>query len=128
MVMMRDGGGGGDARTVTSDVTVDPGQIMAFAKFLDEMLSELKTVETAVGEAKQVPATAFGVYRASEGAATRHRKVLDAEVANLKTLVTRMGEIANATTTVAKSYTDLEELNSANGVTINAQLAAGAHQ
>lgn len=122
--MMRDGGGSNN-RTVTSDVTVDPGEIRAFAKFLDEMLIELQAIETSVSDAKQVPATAFGVYSASAAAAKRHDTVLNAETANLKAIVKRMGEISNATSTVAKNYVDLDELNSANGSSIAAQLAAG---
>lgn len=124
--MMRDGGGGSSTRPVTSNVTVDPGEIRAFAKFLDEMATELQAVETSVGDAKQVPAEAFGVYTASADAAQRHGAVVDAEHANLKAIVKRITEISNATNSVAKAYNDLDELNSANGDTIAAHLAAGS--
>ncbi|MFW6600405.1 hypothetical protein ACQBAU_18225 [Propionibacteriaceae bacterium Y2011] len=122
MAMLKDGGGGGSTPSVTSNVSVDPGEIRAFAKFLDEMHEELTKVETAVKTSKNVPKEAFGAYDASPAAARKHETTLDRELDNLHTLVTRMGELTTGTTHVSKVYTDLEELNSSNGDAVTLHL------
>ena len=122
-----DGGGGGStAPKVTSDVTVDPGEIRAFAKFLGEMETELKAIRTSVEDGKSVPAKAFGVYHASEGAAKRHTTVLDDELKFLGDVVKRMGEITDGTSELSKIYNDLGELNQANSDAVSAHLKTTA--
>jgi len=126
-VYQHDGGGGGStAPKVTSDVTVDPGEIRAFAKFLGEMETELKSIRTTVQDGKSVPAKAFGVYHASESAAQRHTKVLDEELTFLDKVVKRMGEVSDGTTQLSKIYTDLAELNQANSDAVSAHLKSTA--
>lgn len=120
------GGGGSSAPKVTSNVTVDPGEIRAFAKFLGEMETELKSIRTSVNDGKSVPAKAFGAYYASEGAAKRHTGVLDDEVKFLDDVVKRMGQIGDGTTELSKIYNDLAELNQANSDAVSAHLKTTA--
>jgi len=123
---MKDGGGGSSAPKVTSSVSVDPGEIRAFAKFLDEMHEELVQITETVRGGTQVPASAFGVYSSSATAAQRHSATLTKELANLDALVARLAEIATQTTSVSRTYSDLEELNSTNGDSISLHMRASA--
>lgn len=122
--MIADGGGGGGTPPVTSNVTVDPGQITQFAKFLDDMHEELKAVHLRVKAAEDIKPDSFGAYYASPGAHKKYMTTLKAEIDNVKDLVERANEVTTGTNNVAKAYNDLDELNNTNGAAIASHMRA----
>lgn len=122
-MMLHDGGGGTSSPPpITSNVTVDPGEIRQFAKFLDEMETELRAIRQPLVDNVEVPERAFGVYQTSQRAARKHRGVLEAEAENLRLLVQRLSEIATGTNELARLYHDLNELNQASGAAVSTHL------
>ncbi|HIT74858.1 MAG TPA: hypothetical protein IAA98_04665 [Candidatus Avipropionibacterium avicola] len=124
MTMQHDGGGGSSVPPVTSNVTVDPGEIRAFARFLQDMETELSTTRDSladnVGEAERT----FGKYDGAETAVRKHDTTLQAELDALDALITRFSELTEGTIQVSRKYTDLEELNRTNADVISAHLTA----
>ncbi|MDN5726834.1 MAG: hypothetical protein L0G99_13035 [Propionibacteriales bacterium] len=124
MEMTADGGGG--TPTVTSNVTVDPGQIAQFAKFLDDMQGDLKIVHSMVTAVEDIKPDDFGIYNGSVTAHTKYMDTVKAEASNVQDLVRRTNDAITGTTNVAKAYNDLDELNRANGAAITSHMRATA--
>lgn len=123
-MLIRDGGGGGSTPQVTSDVTVDPGAIQAYARFLAEMNTEVKQLRTAVARLEQIEPASFGAYSASAGAHRRTNRTVVDERAFLTQVVTRLGQLTDDTRELARDYTDLDELNAVSGQSITTHLNA----
>lgn len=126
--MLINDGGGGPAPTVTSNVSVDPGKIREFAKFIDEMSGEVKEIEETLANYVNHPAKdeQFGVYTVSKDAVSRHQSVLAANHKNMKQLTHRFHEVVNGGLEVAKRYNDLSELNAAKRGDVETAMEAGA--
>lgn len=122
--MTADGGGG--TPTVTSNVTVDPGQIAQFAKFLDDMQGELKVVHSMVTAVEDIKPDDFGIYNGAPTAYAKYMDTVKAEAGNVQDLVRRANDAITGTAKVAKAYTDLDELNRANGSAITTHMRATA--
>lgn len=121
-------GGGGPAPAITSSVSVDPGQIRDFAKFLDEMSAEVKEIEDTLANFVNHPAKdeQFGIFTVSEQAVSRHQSVLTSSHKNMKHMTHRFHEVVNGGLEVAKRYNDLSELNAAKRGDVEAAMATGA--
>lgn len=117
-------GGGGSRPHVTSDIQVDPGQIRQFAKFLDEMTGEIRSIRDRVqdytpGGTEKV---SFGNYTGSARAAEQHRATVTKGHGALQSLHKRSDDITEATRRLAGQYDDLEELNRATAAQVTTEL------
>lgn len=117
-------GGGGSRPHVTSDIQVDPGQIRQFAKFLDEMTGEIRSIRDRVqdytpGGTEKV---SFGNYTGSARAAEQHRATVTKGHGALQSLHKRSDDVTEATRRLAGQYDDLEELNRATAAQVTTEL------
>ena len=108
---------------VTSSVTVSPGEIKDFAKFLNEISSALDTMK---GEALAlVSAPDLGEYDASQTSYQRYTAATTKHKDFLTTLADRCDRIVTGTNRLADRYADLETLNSAGGNVVQTTLEEG---
>lgn len=123
MQMQHDGGGGSGRQPVSSDITVSPGDIRDFARFLDEMASEIAAIETTMrGYTDGTKPVDFGHYYASAAAAARHTGAVGTGHDNLRKLHGRTDEIVEGTLQLARQYAELEELNRVTAAAVTAEL------
>ncbi|OYN92746.1 hypothetical protein CGZ91_04600 [Parenemella sanctibonifatiensis] len=113
---------------VTSDVTVDPGDIRDFAKFLDEMTTELQGLNQRVDAFKAPGSVGFGKYNASAGAEQRFREAINTHSSNLNRMVTRNQQLTSGSNELAKQYTDLNALNALHSVEVHNAIQEGPAQ
>ncbi len=109
----------------TSNVSVDPGEIRSFARFLQEMETELTSARTELVRNRNRAARAFGTFDRADAAVRKHDATLESEIDYLDALITRFGELTEGTIRMSRTYSDLEELNRTTGAQISAHLAEG---
>ncbi|NLT30002.1 MAG: hypothetical protein GXX86_06025 [Propionibacterium sp.] len=97
---------------ITSNVTVDPGSIAAFATFLDEMLDRIHDIEDRLEPyASGLREVDFGEYQTSSGAGSRHLTLAKNAHDNVRTLAGRTEELVHGTNELAQQYNNLSALN-----------------
>ena len=126
MATMQHTDGGGTHGPVRSSISVDPGEIRSFAKFLQEMETELKLARTELVRNRGRAERGFGTFHRADAAVHKHDTALEAEIKQLDALIARFGELTEGTVQMSRTYTDLEELNRATTSQVTAHLAAGA--
>ncbi|NNG19756.1 hypothetical protein HJ590_09240 [Naumannella sp. ID2617S] len=109
---------------MTSRITVDPGQIREFSKFLDEMTREIGSIRKQVHDytPSGTEKVHFGEFTKSAQAAKRHHDSVAAGHDRAKRLHDRSDEITEATRRLAGQYDDLEELNGATAAQVTDEL------
>lgn len=102
-------------------VSVDPGDIRDFAKFLDQVSERVAEIERPLAErARQ--RTGFGAFVASDTATTQHDKALQAQLANVRALKARVDQLTEGTLLLARRYADTEDLNRSVAADVQAAL------
>lgn len=105
------------------DVQVDPGDLKDFAKFLDQMVTEVRQIEIQMK--RQVDAEEpvdFGQHHFSRTANSRHDRALESAYNNVQVMRKRLVELVEGTLQLSKQYQDLDELNAAAAADIAAAL------
>lgn len=105
-------------------VSVDPGDIRDFAKFLDGVNRRIAEVEAPLAErARQ--RVGFGAFDASQAATDQHDQALRASLANVRALRARAAQLTEGTLLLARRYADTEELNRSVAADVQAALQRG---
>ncbi|WP_026927222.1 hypothetical protein [Granulicoccus phenolivorans] len=102
-------------------VSVEPGRVRDFARFLDAVSEELALLEQQVLPLPAKPLD-FGVFPAAERVRTQHSGTVDVLTANVVALRQRCAELASGTAAISRQYADLEDLNNALADTITTEL------
>lgn len=110
---------------VTSNVSVDPGEIRSYARFLQDMETELAAARTELIGNRGRAARAFGSFDRADTAVNKHDAALEGEIEVLEALITRFSELTEGTIQMSRTYADLEELNRTNGAQVSALLNEG---
>ena len=110
---------------VTSNVSVDPGEIRSFARFLQQMETELTSARTELIRNRGRAARAFGTFDRADTAVRKHDAALEDEIEYLDALIARFGELTEGTVQLSRTYSDLEELNRTTGTQISTHLSEG---
>lgn len=111
----------------TGVTSVDPGEIRAFAQFLDEMTGKIKDeMKSDLDNFAKGHPRVFGYYGdSSERAESKHKTMVSNASEYMSTMYERFSNIALGTHAISKRYTDLDELNRSQGAEINTALANG---
>lgn len=104
---------------VTSAVTVDPGDLRDFARFLDEVAHEVAAVEKTLAGSGRAD---FGRYHSSPRATQAHDRAVRAAHANTTALRRRVEELAEGTLLLSRTYAGTEDLNAAEAGAIEAAM------
>lgn len=94
------------------DVTVDPGAIRDFARFLDTQTQTLHTIHRLMAHRGDLKPD-FGQHPAADAAERHHLKSVRSAANAAEALAVRHEELVRGTEELAKQYTDLSELNAA---------------
>lgn len=109
---------------VHRDVQVDPGDLKDFAKFLDQMLTEVREIEIQMKRYVDTDEPAdFGQHHFSRTANFRHDQALESAYNNVQVMRKRLVELIDGTVRLSKQYHDLDELNASQASDIAAALA-----
>ncbi len=113
--------------TDTSKLTVDPGAIRDFARFLDAQAPALKRLRDRMraAEGRRVD---FGEHPSAPAAERKHAAAVTAAAEHSSRVVTRHEELVLGTEELAKQYSELSELNSAASGDITAIMEQGAER
>ena len=116
-----------NSQPAPQNVGVDPGELSKFAKFLDEATAEVAAIQQDIVDRHLDPEKDhdYGRYQTSHTALVRHNKVVDRAGINIGRLEHRFIELTNGTVEVSKRYSDLSDLNAANGASITTALETG---
>lgn len=110
---------------VRHDVQVDPGDLQDFARFLDQMVTEVSEIEIQMKRYADADEPAdFGQHHFSSTANSRHNRALESAYNNVQVMRKRLVELVEGTLELSKQYHDLDELNAAAAADIAAALAS----
>lgn len=102
-------------------ISVEPGQVRDFARFLDAVTEELATLAQQVRPLPAQPLD-FGVFPAADRVRTKHAGTVDVLAANVIALRQRCAELTSGTAAISRQYADLEDLNDTLATTITNEL------
>lgn len=102
--------------------SVDPGDIQAFAKYLDELTPRLAAMKSGL-ETELADTPGFGAIPNGAAARVTHRTLTRSGLDNITAFLARHEEVATGTADLARRYGDLADLNEAAADTINTALA-----
>lgn len=108
-----------------TNLSVDPGAIRDFARFLDSQARPLAQVHARMS-ARESARADFGEHPAADQAEREHLKVVSSAVDNAGRLKSRHEELVRGTEELAKQYADLDGLNSAAAHEVDAVMRQGA--
>lgn len=112
------------ATTHASSVTVSPGDIDAFSKFLSAVTSDIDDLATEL--TSLISATDLGEYDKSAAATTRYENAATRHRDHAAALAARADKLVTATSNLARQYLDLEDLNASSASAVTSYLDAEA--
>ncbi|MVA74812.1 hypothetical protein GC722_02000 [Auraticoccus sp. F435] len=113
--------------TDPSNITVDPGAIRDFARFLDAQGRRLERIRARMSESERRRPD-FGAHPSAAAAERQHARAVSSAVEASTRLAVRHEELVAGTEELAKQYADLSELNRAASDEITAVMEQGAER
>lgn len=107
------------------NLSVDPGAIRDFARFLDSQARPLAQIHARMS-ARESARADFGEHPAAAPTERHHLEVVRASVASAGRLRDRHDELVRGTEELAKQYADLDGLNGAAASEVDAVMRQGA--
>lgn len=111
--------------TQPKNVSVDPGAIREFARFLDSQTAGLERIQQRMSDRRDTPPD-FGEHPGAAAAERQHQHAVKSATTSSRRLLERHEELVLGTEELAKQYADLSELNTARSSDVTEIMEQGA--